>query len=103
MLGNHLIFSQKGKDRIKRHLLFWLIWGTYFIALHIASPMLNPNVSPLNIIPLTATESFLFLVLQVPITYITLDLILPIYIREKKWLLGTTVFLVIWCVYYFCY
>ena len=103
MLSDRLIFSEKRKDRIRRHLLFWLIWGSYFIALHIASPLLNPAVSPLKIIPLTATESFLFLLLQVPITYITLDLILPIYIREKKWLLATSVFLITWCVYYFCY
>lgn len=103
MLSDQLIFSEKRKDRIRRHLLFWLIWGSYFMLLHIASPVLNPKVSPLNTIPLTATESFLFLLLQVPITYITLDLILPIYIRGKKWLFATSVFIVTWCVYYFFY
>ena len=103
MLSQSFIFSENGNDRIKRHLLFWMIWGAYFITLHIASPMLRPESSNFNNVPFTATESFLILLLQVPITYVTLYFILPMYLQERKLLKTIAWFIVCWSIYYFIY
>ena len=103
MLSQSFIFSENGNDRIKRHLLFWMIWGAYFITLHIASPMLRPESSNFNNVPFTATESFLILLLQVPITYVTLYFILPMYLQERKLLKTIAWFIVCWSIYYFLY
>ena len=103
MFSQSFIFSEKRNDRIKRHLLFWLIWGSYFIILHIASPMLGPENSNFNNIPFTATESFLILLLQAPITYATLYFILPMYLKERRLLKTIAWFIVLWSMYYFLY
>ena len=103
MSNQRFIFSENRKDRIKRHLLFWMIWGTYFIILHIASPMLRPESSNFNNVPFTALESFLILLLQVPITYVTLYFILPMYLQERKLLKAITWFIICWSIYYFLY
>ena len=103
MSRQHFIFSDKKNDRILRHLLFWILWGTYFISLHIASPFLNPKDSHFNNIPYTATEGFLIFVFLIPICYGTLYLIQTFYIKQKK-LLKTIVCLVIaWIAFYFFY
>ena len=103
MSRQHFIFSDKKNDRILRHLLFWILWGTYFISLHIASPFLNPKDSHFNNIPYTSTEGFLIFVFLIPICYGTLYLIQTFYIKQKK-LLKTIVCLVIaWIAFYFFY
>ena len=102
MLSQNFIFSEKRSDRILRHLLFWTVWGGYFILQHMASPMLAPAANFMNV-PFTATEGFLFLLLQVPITYFTLYVILPMYFRKKKIVMTITCFIVSWVIYYFFY
>ena len=103
MFSQSFIFSENRKDRIKRHLIFWLIWGAYFITLHIASPMLRPESSNFNNVPFTAAESFLILMLQAPITYVTIYFILPMYLQERNFLKTITWFMVCWSIYYFIY
>ncbi len=100
MLSQNFIFSEKRSDRILRHLLFWIVWGSYFILMHMASPMLAPAADFMNV-PFTATEAFLLLLLQVPINYFTLYVILPMYFRKKKLVKTITWFIVAWVIYYF--
>lgn len=98
-----IIFSDKKSDRIRRHLLFWSVWTPYFVLLHLASPFLKPEASNFNNIPFTATECFMILACQVPITYLTLYWILPIYTREKKLLKAIVLLVIAWSVHYFLY
>ena len=81
---NTFIFSEKRDDRIKRHLVFWLIWGTYFAFLHAANPVLKPESSYFQNLPFTLTESILLLIPQMVITYLTLYFILPFYTKWNK-------------------
>jgi hypothetical protein len=103
MRSQNFIFSEKRRDRILRHILFWVVWGGYFMLMHMASPMMGPEVSHFRNVPFTATESFLFLLLQVPITYLTLYFLLPMYVREKKLVKAIAWFVACWVIYYFLY
>lgn len=103
MLSQNFIFSEKRRDRILRHILFWVIWGAYYMLMHIASPMLPQESTYFRNVPFTAAESFLFVLLQVPITYITLYLLLPMYFREKKLIKAAAWFIACWVTYYFIY
>ena len=81
---NTFIFSEKRSDRVKRHLVFWLIWGAYFAFLHAANPVLKPESSYFQNLPFTLTESILLLIPQMVITYLTLYFILPVYTKQSK-------------------
>jgi len=81
---NTFIFSEKRSDRVKRHLVFWLIWGTYFAFLHAANPVLKPESSYFQNLPFTLTESILLLIPQMVIAYLTLNFILPFYTKRSK-------------------
>ena len=91
----HLIFSVKKSDRIWRHLLFWVVWGGYFIATYMAFPFLRPEHSYFRNIPFTLSESLIHLILQALITYSTLYFILPIYTKHKN--ISKALFLMIAC------
>ena len=84
-------------------MLFWSVWTPYFILLHMAAPMLKPEASNFNNIPFTATEGFLVLAFQVPITYITLYLIMPIYTQQNKFARALVLLVAAWCAQYFFY
>jgi len=84
MTINTFIFSEKRSDRIKRHLVFWLIWGTYFAFLHAANPILRPASSYYRNLPFTLSESILLLIPQMVITYLTLYFFLPFYTKRNK-------------------
>jgi hypothetical protein len=71
--------------------------------MHMASPMLGPEASHFRNVPFTATESFLFLLMQVPITYLTLYFLLPMYFRENKLVKAIAWFVACWVSYYFIY
>jgi hypothetical protein len=103
MNSQRFIFSERKNDRIWRHMLFWSVWTPYFILLHMAAPMLKPEASNFNNIPFTATEGFLVLAFQVPITYITLYLIMPIYTQQNKFARALVLLVAAWCAQYFFY
>ncbi|HEY0680427.1 MAG TPA: histidine kinase [Chitinophagaceae bacterium] len=103
MNSQSFIFSEKKNDRIWRHILFWSVWTPYFMLLHIASPILKPEASNFNNIPFTSAESFMIVAFQVPITYITLYLILPVYTRQNKLLKAVVLLVAAWCAHYFLY
>ena len=100
MLSSNFIFSEKRKDRIRRHLFFWTIYGAYYMSQHIASSFLPPESSYFNNIPFSFSEIFILLILQVSVIYTTLYFILPIYTRDRKLLKAITWFVACWSVYF---
>lgn len=100
MLSQNFIFSERKSDQLPRHLVFWLVWGSYFIVQHIAFPFLRPEASYFNNIPFTITEGFLILIMTVPITYVSLYFILPIYSRDGKLLKALCLFIACWFLHY---
>lgn len=94
---NTFIFSEKRSDRVKRHLVFWLIWGAYFAFLHAANPVLKPESSYFQNLPFTLTESILLLIPQMVITYLTLYFILPVYTKQSK-IIAVILLVVAWVI-----
>lgn len=103
MPGQHFIFSDKKSDQVRRHLLFWTVWGIYFISLHLAAPFLSPKDSYFNNIPFTATEGILIFLFLIPVCYITVYLILPIYVKKKQLLKAILWLVFTWVAYYYFY
>ena len=94
-----LIFSEKRSGRIWRHLLFWAVWGGYFMATYMAFPFLRPEHSYFSNIPFTFSESLIHLMLQALISYSTLYFILPIYTKQKKHLKALLLMVACWSLY----
>ena len=84
MLNQNLIFSEKWSARIKRHLLFWVVWGLYFGILHAANPFGQAEISFFRNLPFTISESILFLIPQIILAYTVLYLALPLYFEKNK-------------------
>lgn len=103
MNSQSFLFTGNQNGRIWRHIFFWAVWTPYFMILHMASPSLKPEASNFNNIPFTASESFLILACQVPITYLTLYWILPMYTTHKKLLKAVVLLVVAWSAHYFLY
>ena len=95
-----LIFSEERNGRIWRHLLFWVVWGGYFMATYMAFPFLKPEHSYFRNIPFTLSESLIHLTLQALITYGTLYFILPIYTKQKKLFKALLLMVVCWSLYF---
>jgi sensor histidine kinase YesM len=95
----HLIFSETKSGRIWRHLLFWAVWGGYFMATYMAFPFLKPEHSYFRNIPFTLSESLIHLMLQALITYGTLYFILPIYTKQKRVLKAFLLMVACWSLY----
>jgi Histidine kinase len=107
MISHDFIFSDKKSTRIKRHLLFWFLWYIYYAVLHAANPFGAEEISYFKNPVFTFTESFLFILCQMPLVYCMLYLILPEFILKKKYLaalLGTALLWFlggVWHVYLF--
>src|SRR5690606_27016048 len=78
------IFSEKRSIRIKRHILFWILWWLYFGALHAAKPFLKPESSFFMRTEFAFAESFLFMIPQIIIAYLILYFVLPMYTKRGK-------------------
>lgn len=96
MTIQEFIFSEKRKDRIKQHLLFWGIWYPYITLTHAASPFGYPEMAYFRNPVYTFTESFFVVLAQVPITYGVLYFILPQFILKKRYVLGLFWIVVFW-------
>jgi len=96
MSFNSFVFSEKRSDRIKRHLVFWVIWWVYFAISHAANPFGKPEISYFRNPVFTLTESGLLVLLQIPITYVMLYFILPRFILKKKYVLAFVGIALIW-------
>ena len=90
------IFSEKRSDRIKRHLLFWFVWGLYSGFLHASSPLLKPQSPYISNLPFSIGASFLQLLPQAIIAYSALYLVVPMFIKKKQFLLSGLCFIASW-------
>lgn len=86
MVNKNFILSEKGSDRIKRHLLFWACWWLYFGLVHAANPMGKPEISYFRNLPFTISESFLLLIPQTLLAYPLLYFVLPRLILNSEYL-----------------
>lgn len=84
MSFNTFIFSEKRSIRIKRHILFWILWGLYFGVLHAANPFLEPESSYFRRTEFAIPESFLFIIPQIIVAYLILFFVLPMYTKKGK-------------------
>ncbi len=84
MLSQHFIFSEKTSDRIKRHLLFWMVLAVYFALLQAANPMLQPSASYTSNLPAAFIRSFLMQIPQAFAAYTILYLVVPWYFRTRQ-------------------
>jgi hypothetical protein len=92
------IFSEKRSDRIKRHLLFWFVWGLYSGLLHASSPLLKPQSSYFSNLPFSIGSNFLQLLPQAIIAYAALYLVVPMFIKRKQFLLSGLCFIGSWII-----
>jgi hypothetical protein len=84
MSVQEFIFSEKRNDRIRRHLVFWLVWGFYFGLLHAANPFLKPVASYFRRTQFALVESYLLIIPQIIVAYLILYFVLPMYTRDRK-------------------
>jgi len=92
------IFSEKRSNRIKRHLLFWFVWGLYSGFLHALSPLLKPQSPYISNLPFSIGASFLQLLPQAIIAYSALYLVVPLFIKRKQFLLSGLCFIGSWII-----
>ena len=92
--NNRFIFSERINYRITRHLIFWISWYVYFASLHAANSF-NKEISYFKNPVFTFVESFFMLLLQVPLTYAMVSIILP-FILKKKYLLAVIGTALVW-------
>lgn len=98
MLLSKFILSNKSADRIKRHIIFWLIWWVYFAVLHAANPFGKPEISYFRNPVFTFTESVFLMLPHIPLTYGMLYWVLPKFILKKKYVLAIIGTVVLWLV-----
>lgn len=96
MLSSKFILSDKKNDRIKRHLVFWLFWWAYFAVIHAANPFGKPEVSYFRNPVFTFTESIFLVLMQIPITYGMLYLVLPKFILKRKFVQAVIGTVILW-------
>lgn len=90
------LFSERRKDRIKQHFLFWAIWYPYITLTHAAFPFGYPEMAYFKNPVYTITESFFVVLAQVPLTYGVLYFVLPKFILKEKYVLGVFFIIVLW-------
>ena len=98
MSFQEFIFSEKRSDRIRRHLLFWFLWGLYSGLLHASSPLMKPQSPYFSNLPFSIGASFLQLLPQAVIAYSALYLVVPMFIKKKQFLLSGLCFIGSWIV-----
>ena len=81
---NNFIFSEKRSDRIKRHLIFWMVWVLYYGILHAASPFLKPEDAYFQRTRFALTEAVLHVIPQMVMAYMVFYFVLPLYTRKRK-------------------
>ena len=96
MTLNTLIFSDKRSVRIKRHLLFWFCWLTHFVFTHAANPFGGAEISYFKKPGFTIIESVLLILAQVPIVYLMIYFLLPVFFLRKRYLSGAVVLNLLW-------
>lgn len=92
----NFILSDKRKDRISRHLIFWFMWWFYFAVSHAANPFNRPEISYFRNPVFTLTESVFLLFPQMPLAYGMLYWVLPKFILKKKYGLAVLCTGILW-------
>lgn len=81
-----LILSEKKIDRIKRHLLFWGLWGFYFSMVRFLNPYAFKTSGHFENLFTCMGEAFLALLAQAFLAYPLLYFILPRYVFNGKYI-----------------
>lgn len=95
-IQNQLLFSEKRRYRVKRHLLYWFIYWLYFGLLHAANSFGSAEIMYFNNLPFTLTESILMLLPQVLLAYPMLYFILPNFFLKSKYIAGFLLTAFLW-------
>jgi sensor histidine kinase YesM len=90
------ITSNKKRDRIKQHLLFWAIWYLYISFTNTAYPIGYQEMAGFKNLSYSLSESFLIVFTQVPAVYIMLYFIFPEFFLKKKFRASLLAVLVLW-------
>lgn len=96
MTLDQLIFSEKKKHQLSRHLLFWVIWWAYFALLHAIEPFGKAEISYFRNPVFTLTESVFLLLGQLPLAYGMWYLVLPLLILRKRYILAVIATFLLW-------
>ncbi|HET9747485.1 MAG TPA: histidine kinase, partial [Chitinophagaceae bacterium] len=91
-----LIFSEEKSVRIKRHLLFWSCWLLHFCMTHAANAFGKPEISYFQKPKFTILESILLILIQVPIVYLMIYIVLPVFFLKRRYVLGVLATNLLW-------
>lgn len=87
MSWHDLIFSDKKRDRIKRHLLFWLLWWIYFAGTYYYYVQVGlKEITFGELSGILVLNTFLLLLIHIVACYSFIDFLLPRYLLTKKYL-----------------
>jgi sensor histidine kinase YesM len=90
------IFSDKRRDRIKQHFLFWCVWYLYIVFTHAANPLGSTEISYFRNPVFTFTESFFTVFAQVPTVYAMLYFVFPNFILKRRYLFTLGWIFILW-------
>ena len=96
MINKEFIFSNRPSHRIKRHVVFWVIWWLYFAAMHAAQPFGKEEISYFRNLPFTVTESVLLLVPHFCMVYYMLYFVCTHFLLKNKYILALLFTLPAW-------
>lgn len=88
------ILSEKKKDRIKRHLLFWGFWGFYFTMVRFLNPMAIIQTGKFPDFLKVLVESLIMFLPQTVLVYSLIGFVLPRYVFTGRYLAAAAWFLV---------
>jgi hypothetical protein len=90
------LFSEKRSDRIKQHLLFWVIWYLYIAVTNTAAPLSHPEWTGFKHLEYTLPESFFIVITQAPLAYSILYLVFPKIVLKKRYLFAILCIVILW-------
>lgn len=90
------IFSEKKSDRIKQHLLFWIVWYFYITLTHAAGPLGYPEMNNYRNPLYTFSESFCVVYSQLPTVYLMLYVVFPKFFLKNRYVAGLGMIAVLW-------
>ena len=87
MSWHDFIFSYKPADRIRRHLVFWLLWWIYFAATYYYYVQVGlQKIAFGELSTILILKTFLLLVVHIVSCYIFIYFLLPRYLLKAKYL-----------------
>ena len=87
MNWHEFVFSEKPSHRIRRHVIFWLLWWAYFAATYYYYLQVGLQKIILgNLTPVLLLQSFLLILIHLTACYFFIYILLPRYLITKKYL-----------------